>query len=223
MKKIMTKTHLKTIILSTSLLLAIPSFADIYSTDDGLAKIKNNLDNSKENQGEYAKNLEIVNKNLAEITKAKNSVQKQKDSVTQQILSNNESFKKSIMQEKEVQQLIAAEKQKQEQERIQLEQLEKTVAQIKQNQMQREALITEYSNQLLLAQEDKKSWKARDTELRTQEVKTIQSLRGLASEESTWTNKQKGYEIEVKRWASEVEKQQKINSTYNALKGQEKQ
>ena len=222
MKKTMTKTHLKTIILSTSLLLATPVFADIYSTDDGLAKIKNNLDNSKENQAEYAKNLEIVNKNLAEITKAKNSVQKQKDSVTQQILSNNDSFKKSIMQEKEIQQLIVSEKQKMDQEKIQLEQLEKLIAQIKQNQIQREAILLEYNNQLMLAQEDKKSWKARDSELRTQEAKTIQSLRGLASEEATWINKQKGYEIEVKRWASEVEKQQKIYNTYNGLKGQEK-
>jgi len=222
MKTLNRKTQISTFILSAILFMNLPSFAEIYTTDEGLSKIKTNLDNSKDNQSEYAKNLEIVNKNIAEITKAKNAVQKQKDSVTQQILSNNDSFKKSIMQEKEIQQLIVSEKQKMDQEKIQLEQLEKLIAQIKQNQIQREAILLEYNNQLMLAQEDKKSWKARDSELRTQEAKTIQSLRGLASEEAIWINKQKGYEIEVKRWASEVEKQQKIYNTYNGLKGQEK-
>jgi len=192
--------------------------ADVYTTTEGFDKIKSNLQNSKENQDEYTKNLETVNKNIAEITKAKNTVQKQKESVTQQILSNNESYKKSILQEKEIQQLILSEKQKQEQERIQIEQLEKLLSQIKQNQIQRETLIMDYTSQLQMAQEDKKSWKARDLELRGQESKTIQSLRGLASEEVTWSNKRKGYEIEVKRWASEVEKQQKINDTYQGLK-----
>ena len=92
------------------------------------------------------------------------------------------------------------------------------MAQIKKNQEQRNALIADYQSQLNINQDEKKAWKGRETELRAQEGKTIQTLRGLASDESTWKNKQKGYEIEVKRWAAETEKQQKIYDTYQGLK-----
>lgn len=192
--------------------------AETYKTADGLDKIKSNLENSKLNKGEYDKNLSTVNANLGEINKAKNFVSQQKDAVSGEILKNNDSLKKVITQEKEIQQLIASEKEKLETENRQLQQLEKLTAQIKQNQEKRSAIIADYQNQLNTNQEEKKAWKGRETELRAQEGKTIQSLRGLASEENTWRNKQKGYEIEVKRWSAESEKQQKIYDTYQGLK-----
>lgn len=194
------------------------AFAEVYKSQEGLDKIGENLKNAKANQGEYEKNLSTVSKNLEEINKAKSSVTKQKDSVTQEILNNNEALKKVLIQEKEIQQLILVEKQKLETEKKQLEQLEKLMAQIKQNQVQREALLTDYNNQLSLVAEDKKGWKSRETELRAQESKTIQTLRGLATDESQWQSKKKGYEIESKRWSAEVDKQQKISDTYQGLK-----
>jgi hypothetical protein len=193
------------------------SFAEPITAQQGLEKIKNNLDNSKSNQKEYEKNLDIVNKNVNEVLKAKTAVAKQKEVVNSEILQNNESLKKVLVQERDINILINQEKEKMAAETKQLEQIEKIILQIKQNQAQREAIIADYQNQLKVAGDEKKGWKDRETELRTQETKTIQSLRSLASEESSWTNKKKGYESETKRWSAEAEKQQKIHDTYQGL------
>lgn len=83
--------------------------------------------------------------------------------------------------------------------------------------MQREQIIADYQAQLTNAGLEKKTWKDREAELRTEEGKAIQSVRKLASDEVAWTNKKRGYEGELKRWAVESEKQQKINSTYQGL------
>lgn len=209
----------KNIVLTlTILLLATTAKADLYKADAGLDKIKSNVDNSTANKKEYDKNLSTVSNNVAEITKAKTTVLKQKDAVSGEIVQNNESLKKIIFQEREITQAITTEKEKLALETKQLEQLEKMMVQIKKNQEQRNALIADYQSQLNINQDEKKAWKGRETELRAQEGKTIQTLRGLASDETTWKNKQKGYEIEVKRWAAEAEKQQKIYDTYQGLK-----
>lgn len=192
--------------------------AELYNANDGLDKIKANVDNSVLNKKEYDKNLTTVNGNLGEISKAKSTVQKQKETVSGEIVQNNESVKKLIFQEREIAQAITTEKEKLALETKQLEQLEKMMAQIKKNQTERNALIADYQAQLNINQDEKKAWKGRETELRAQEGKTIQTLRSLASDESTWKNKQKGYEIEVKRWTAESEKQQKIFDTYQGLK-----
>ena len=62
-------------------LIASVGHTENYSAQQGLDKIKNNLENSKANQIEYERNLDIVNKNIGEVTKAKSSVLKQKESV----------------------------------------------------------------------------------------------------------------------------------------------
>jgi chromosome segregation ATPase len=191
--------------------------ADPLTAQQGLEKIKANLENSKANQIEYEKNLQIVNKNVAEVSKAKTIVAKQKETVNAEILQNNESLKKVLVQERDLTTLITQEKEKLAQETKQLEQLDKMLQQVKQNQIQREANITEYQNQLKMSSEEKKAWKDRETELRAQEAKTIQNLRGLASEESNWGNKKKGYEGEAKRWSAESEKQARIQDTYQGL------
>ena len=194
------------------------SFADPYTAQQGLDKIKTNLDNAKANEKDYSKNLDTINKNMSEVGKAKTQAQKQKDSVNTEIVNNNESLKKIILQEKELQQLITQEEQKRAEEEKQLNELDKLVAQIEANQKQRDTLITDYKKQMGLIAEEKKSWKGRETELRTQETKTIDALRGLASQESAWTTKKSTYSAEEKKWASEVEKQQKITDTYQGLK-----
>ena len=200
-----------------SLSLSLKAYAEPMTANDGLEKIKSNLENSKLNQKEYEKNLNIVSQNINEVSKAKTTVQKQKEKLTSEILQNNESLKKVLIQERDINLLISQEKEKQAAEIKQLEQLEKTIAQIKQNQAQRESIIADYQNQLRSNGEEKKAWKERETELRGQEAKVIQSIRGLASEESTWTNKKKGYEGEAKRWNQEADKQQKIHDTYMGL------
>jgi chromosome segregation ATPase len=213
-----TKNILTKITLLTLSILSYTASAEPYKTADGFDKIKTNVENSKLNKVEYDKNLNTVNGNIAEINKVKTTVVKQKESVSSEIVQNNESLKKVILQEREINQLITAEKEKLAIETKQLEQLEKLTAQIKQNQEQRNALIADYQSQLTINQDEKKAWKSRESELRAQESKTIQALRGLASDETNWKNKQKGYEIEVKRWSAESEKQQKIFDTYQGLK-----
>ena len=208
----------KNILTATALLSALTLSAEPYKSTEGFDKIKSNVENSKLNKTEYDKNLTVVNNNISEVTKAKTTVLKQKEGVSTEIVQNNEALKKVILQEREISQLITTEKEKLAVETKQLEQLEKLTVQIKKNQEQRNALIADYQSQLGINAEEKKSWKGRETELRAQEGKTIQALRGLASDETNWKNKQKGYEIESKRWSQESEKQQKIFDTYQGLK-----
>lgn len=209
---------MKKIILTLALLTTATTFAEQYTANQGLEKIKTNFDNSKLNKNEYEKNLGTVTTNLNELSKAKSSVVNQKSAVSQEILSNNESMKKILIQEKEIQAAIKEEQTKMQVEKQQIENLEKVIAQIKQNQIKREEIIAGYEAQLKSNSDEKLVWKNRETELRNQEAETIKALRGIASEETTWQNKKKGYELEVKRWSAETEKQQKIYDTYQGLK-----
>lgn len=208
--------------LATALIVATTQAKAETTAAQGLDKIKTNLENSKANQKEYERNLGVVNQNINEVNKAKSTILKQKEVVSSEILKNNESLKKVLVQERDITVLITQEKEKLATEAKQVEQLEKMIAAIKQNQQQREANIADYQNQLRLATDEKKAWKDRETELRGQEAKTIQSVRALASEEVNWNNKKKGYEGESKRWAAESEKQQKIHDTYQGLAEQSK-
>lgn len=213
--------HIKTQIIALVTIIASGAWAadeQPYQAQQGLDKIKSNYENSKSNKSEYEKNLNIVVNNLSEISKAKTSAIKQKSDVSQEILKNNDALKKVLLQEKEIQQSIKQEEDKYAAETKQIEQLEQVINQIKKNQEQRMAVIANYQEQLKSTQEEKISWKAREGELRTQENETIKTIRGIASEEASWQNRKKGYEIEVKRWSAEVDKQQKIYDTYQGLK-----
>lgn len=214
----------KSIILIALVIAAFTSaaYAEPITAAQGLDKIKTNLENAKANQKEYDRNLEVVSKNLKEVTKAKETYLKQKEAVSTEIVKNNDSLKKVLVQERDITVLLTQEKEKLQTETKQLDLLEKMIAQIKQNQGQRQAVIADYQNQMRMTAEEKKAWKDRETELRAQESKTIQSVRTIASEESNWGNKKKGYEGELKRWVAESEKQQKIHDTYKGLAEQGK-
>ena len=194
--------------------------AEPMTAADGLQKIKTNVENSKANQKEYDRNLKVVSKNLDEVNKAKSTYLKQKEIVSTEIVKNNDSLKKVLVQERDINVLMNQEKEKLQAETKQLEHLEKTITQIKLNQVKREEIIADYSNQLRMTTDEKKAWKDRETELRAQESKTIQAVRTIATEESAWTNKKKGYEGEIKRWTAEADKQQKIQDTYQGLADQ---
>lgn len=215
MKRLKTKTFTFAMLAAT---ITWAADQQPYQAQQGLDKIKSNYDNSKANKSEYDKNLNIVVNNLNEINKAKTSVIKQKNDISQEILKNNDSLKKVLIQEKEIQQNIKQEEDKYAAETKQIQQLEALIHQIKKNQEQRTAIIANYQEQLKSTQDEKVSWKNREGELRAQESETIKAIRGIASEESTWENRKKGYEIEVKRWSAEVDKQQKIYDTYQGLK-----
>ena len=206
-----------TTIISTQIF-ALTALAEPYQVQQGLEKIKTNFDNSKINKDAYDKNLGVVNNNINEITKAKTAALKQKTEISDEIVKNNDSLKKVLVQEKETQQYIKTEQDKMAAEAKQIEQLEILISQIKKNQEQRLAVINHYSEQLKMTLDEKISWKNREGELRSQESEVIKQVRGVAAEETTWQNRKKGYEIEVKRWTAESEKQQKIFDTYQGLK-----
>lgn len=197
---------------------AVLAFADPYSAQAGLDKIKINVETAKANKGDYEKNLSLINSNMSELGKAKDQAQKQKNLVNSEIVNNNESLKKVILQEKELQALITAEESKHVEEDKQLKELDRLTAQIEDNQKKREQIIADYKKQIELVAEEKRSWKSREGELRAQEAKTIDALRGLASQEVAWNTKKKTYEGEVKKWSSELDKQQKISETHQGLK-----
>lgn len=194
------------------------SFAEPYTANQGLDKIKSNFDNSKVNKAEYEKNLSTVNNNLNEISKAKTAVINQKNQVSKEILGNNDSLKKVLIQERDIQNAIKDEQNKVAAEDKQISELQKAIDTIKANQAKRQANVAQYEEQLKITQDEKASWKGREAELRAQEGEVIKSLKSIAADEGSWTNKKKGYEIEVKRWTAESEKQQKIYDTYQGLK-----
>lgn len=205
-------------ILALITLASISTSAEPYAAQQGLDKIKINVETAKANKSDYEKNLSVVNNNVTEVAKAKGQAQKQKDSVNTEIVNNNESLKKVILQEKELQALIAAEEQNRAEEEKQLTEVEALADKISENLKKRDQVIVEYKKQMTTVADEKKTWKARETELRTQENKTIEAIRGLASQEATWTAKKKTYESEVKKWSSELDKQEKISETYQGLK-----
>ncbi|MCM2354222.1 MAG: hypothetical protein NDI63_11460 [Pseudobdellovibrio sp.] len=206
------------IILALITLSSIAANAEPYSAQQGLDKIKINVETAKANKVDYEKNLGVINTNMSEIGKAKGQAQKQKDTVNTEILNNNEALKKVVLQEKELQALISAEETKRNEEDKQLKELAALTTKISENQKKREQLIADYKRQMEMVAEEKKSWKGRESELRAQEGKAIESLRGLASQETAWNTKKKSYEGEVKKWSAEVDKQEKISETYQGLK-----
>ena len=116
---------MKTITFLTVILLTNISFGEPLTASDGLDKIKSNVENAKANQKEYDRNLKVVSKNLAEVNKAKTTYLKQKETVSSEILKNNDSLKKVLVQERDLNTLLNQEKEKLQAETKQLEQLEK--------------------------------------------------------------------------------------------------
>ena len=193
------------------------AYAEPLTAEKGLEKIKINLENAKKNKIEYDKNLELVKNNVLEVQKAKETTLSQKKQISSEISKNNDSLKKINQQERTIAAYIAKENDKINLESKQIEQLQAMINQIKKNQEQRSTIIEDYQNQLATNNILKKAWKEREEQLKDQEAKTLQALRSISSEETTWVNKKKKYEGEVKRWSIESEKQQKIHDVYEGL------
>lgn len=209
---------MKTTILALLLTLSFAAAqAEPLTAQKGLDKIKSNLENAKKNKDEFEKNLELVNTNMNEIKKTKDAIQAQKKNVSYELVKNTESMSKIASQEREINTLIAKEREKFGVETKQLEQLQGLADQIKKNQEQRNMILADYQSQLSIALTRKTEWKDRETQLRNQESKATESLRGIASDESGWSVKKQKYEKESKRWSAEAQKQQKIHDSYQGL------
>ena len=191
--------------------------AEEYTSAQGMAKIKNNVTVSKKNKDEYDKNLQVVKDNLSEIKRTKDQTLAQKKGVTSELTKSADALKKISQQEKELQALQETEKEKLKIEEKQVQQLQAQIDQIKKNQEQRQAIIGEYQNQLSLISGRKTEWKERETKLKAQDNQLDESVRKLASDESTWNGKKQTYEKELKRWSAESSRTQRIHDTYQGI------
>ena len=212
------KTTLNTkIILNLAFVLAGPAVLAQTTAQEGLTRIKQNLNNSKTNLTEYQKNLEIVDGNIGEIGKAKDQVDGQKKELNHTITDNTENLKKAETQEGEVHQLIAEEQKQLQLEQQKIQELEKTLATLKQNQTLRNQNLAAYNEQLKQAAKEKGEWKSRSDKL----TQTSQGLQNkattLANQDNEWKGKKKGYQGEITRWKSEVDRNQKLNDNYSTL------
>ncbi len=205
-------------ILSLIFIMSAPYvYAENITAIKSLEKLKSNVEAAQKNKTEFEQNLQLVKGNVSEVQKAKEATLNQKKTVAAEFAKNSESLKKILNNEREISILLTKETEKLNLENKQVELLQNQIAEIKKNQEQRNTIITEYQNQLSAAVTHKKSWKDREDQLKQQEIKNEQTLRGLASDESAWLDKKKKYESEFKRWSVETDKQKRIHDTYRAM------
>jgi chromosome segregation ATPase len=217
MKNVLTYNKLiASFLIGGSLVMGFAASAET-TTKEGLAKIKNNVDNSKSNLGEYQRNLKTVDKNIGEIQKAKSQVDDQRKAVQGSYEENKKALIKVDSQEKEIQGLIADEKNKKAQEEKKLQELQAMMQRLQDNIAKRDANITDYETQLGSVQEEKKIWASRGEQIKQQGALVDQRTRSLSTAENDWKNKKKGYEAEVTRWSKEVDRQQKLQDNYSSL------
>lgn len=192
--------------------------ADIISSaQEGLARIKTNLNNSKSNLKSYEENLSTVERNLQEIAKAKNQIENQQKQINKIDEENKIAMITISNQEKELNLLISGEKTKNDLDSKKIIELEMMVTKLKATQQKREGHINNYQQQLMKALEEKKVWQSRIEQLNAQKSKVILNSKSVQKEETEWQAKRLGYKAEVNRWNSEVQRQQKINDSYSSL------
>jgi chromosome segregation ATPase len=210
------KKMLASFLIGGSLLMGSSVLAET-TAKAGLEKIKNNVNNSKTNLGEYQRNLKTVDKNIGEIQKAKAQVDDQRKTVVSQYEENKKSLVKVSTQEKELTTLMAEEKNKKALEEKKLQELQAAMNKLQENIAKREANISDYEMQMSSIQEEKKIWASRGDQIKQQGTLVDQRNRSLAASENDWKNKKKGYEGEVGRWTKEVDRQQKLQDNYTSL------
>lgn len=194
-----------------------PAHGQLLTAATGLEKIRTNMDIAIKNKDSFDQSMLLINNNITEIKKAKDSTSDQKKLIYEEIVKNSNALKKVLKQERAITDLISKENDNLIVEAKQIEQLQSLINQIKANQELRTQIIADYQNQLTTYEAHKKSWKEREEKLRQQETTSIQSLRGIASDEETWINKKKNYKNELDRWTAEASKQQKIHNTFKGL------
>lgn len=217
MKNVMnTKNMIASFLIGGSLMMGPLALAET-TAKEGLEKIKNNVNNSKSNLGEYQKNLKIVEKNIDEIKKARAEVDNQRKTVLSQYEENKKSLVKVSAQEKELQALMTEEKVKKAQEEKKLQELQAAMTKLQDNIAKRDANLSDYELQLSSIQEEKKIWASRGDQIKQQGTLVDQRNRTLVTAENDWKNKKKGYEGEVNRWSKEVDRQEKLQDNYTSL------
>jgi chromosome segregation ATPase len=187
------------------------------SAQDGLSKLKANLENSKTNLTEYQKNLKVVDDNVNEVAKAKANVDKQKMDLNKSLQENQQSLAGVEKQEGEINALIKEEQAQLTSETQKLAEIEKLSLLIRENQKKRQANILAYQEQLKQNAQEKGEWKGRTDKLTKAQADLNTKIQSLSNQENEWRGKKRGYEAEVNRWQKEVERNKKLSENYSAL------
>lgn len=208
---------MRTLILSTALLLSFTANAAEVSTAQGMEKIKSNMENSRKNKEEFNKGAQAATGNLAEVRKNKDSHNQQKKAISAELAKTNEAFKKLSQQEREITTLMESEKQKLALEEKQMQMLQSQIEQLRKNQEARKAIIDDYQNQLGQAGSRKNEWKQREQNLKSQEQQSSESIKSASNEETNWLGKKAAVEKDLKYWTGEAASNQKIHDTFQGF------
>jgi len=206
----------KYITLGLSLTFCFSSVAQ-STAQEGLSKLKANLENSKANLDDYKKNLGIVDDNLKEIAKARLQVDEQKNQTNQAMTENNQKIQALEKTENDLTQLIQNEQKQLTAEELKIQELNKLITQLKDTQALRNKNIAHYNDQKAQVSREKGEWKTRGEQIQKNIQQVDARLQALSSKESEWRNKQRGYQGEVSRWQKEVDRQKKLGENYSSL------
>jgi len=187
------------------------------AAEQGLAKLKSNVDNSKANVESYEKNLQIVNGNIAEVSKAKTAVEDQAKELATSVKLNQTALTAADKQEQDLRKQIAQEEKDQLSDEQKIKDLERLMAQTKENQEKRKLNLQDYKTQVAEAAKQKELWKARQDKLNLEQKEMNERLAAVKKSEKEWSNKKRGYEGELSRWKSETEKHNKTLQQYTSL------
>jgi chromosome segregation ATPase len=208
--------NFKLTLLALTISAALPALAQT-TAQEGLGKLKTNLNNSKMNLQDYQKNLKIVDANVVEVSKARAQVEEQKQKAAASLKENNEKLAALDKNELEINKLIAVEQKEIQSEDQKIQELQKVINQLKDNQAKRNQNILGYQEQLKQQQKDKLEWKTRGDQINKSYSNLEARSKSLISQENDWKAKQRGYQGEVSRWQKEVERQGKLNDNYQSL------
>ncbi|MGE3758705.1 MAG: hypothetical protein AB7H97_13165 [Pseudobdellovibrionaceae bacterium] len=210
------KAFLKTALAAGLLIAALPVSAQM-TAKEGFAKLHTNVENSEYNIDQYKKNLTIVDGNIKSVGQVLTQVKTQEQGIAADIKSNKSTLAEINKKEQTLKKMITTEQELMTKETAQLAELEKLMAQIRKNQELRTTNIADLQNKAQSIEAEKGAWVERDNQLKEQQKVVKARLDQLSQEDKTWKGKKRGYEGEVSRWQKELEKNQKLESTYKSL------
>jgi chromosome segregation ATPase len=187
------------------------------SAQQGLEKIRSNFNNSQENLKQYEANLKISEQNLTELKRFRQELQGEMIRVDQSLAENQKSranlnislqdFNGKLQKES---QHLATEERQREELRKRLELLEGQITQRKNNLSVIQANITNL-------QRDLKSLDEHEAKIQARRQELIQLNQKTADDEKQWQQKRQGYQLEVKKWQDESDRQRKMLDSYSSL------
>jgi hypothetical protein len=180
-----------------------------------LNKINTNVQNTESNVDQFKVNLQIIDSNIGEIGKAKTSVENQKIEVKKASIENTQSQKSLEQKETELKKIIQEEQASIQFEIQKIEEMEKMIATLKSHLTQREANVADYQLQMQSLKEQKELALTQGNDLKKIATQLQQKSVNLLATEAQWKTKKRTFDTEMGKWQKELDRQKKIQMTYN--------